>query len=62
MKGEQFIEFLKHAPFTLRRLNNPKDVAWFLASYARDAFSEWNSKRNCRPCKPSGPPWKKLWG
>jgi hypothetical protein len=36
--GEQFVEFLKRACLHAALLTNPKDVAWFLASYARDAL------------------------
>lgn len=36
--GPQFFEFLKRACLHNAPLNNPKDVAWFLASYARDAL------------------------
>lgn len=36
--GEPFIEFLKRACLHAAPLLNPKDVAWFLASYARDAL------------------------
>jgi hypothetical protein len=38
LKGEQFIEFLKRASLHAAPLADPKDVAWFLASYARDAL------------------------
>ena len=38
LKGEQFIEFVKRACLHAAPLSNPKDVAWFLASYARDAL------------------------
>ena len=37
-KGEQFIEFIKRACLHNAPLVNPRDVAWFLASYARDAL------------------------
>ncbi|MBN2580185.1 MAG: N-6 DNA methylase [Pirellulales bacterium] len=37
-KGEQFVEFLKRACLHAAPLSNPKYVAWFLASYARDAL------------------------
>ena len=36
--GEPFIEFIKRACLHAAPLTNPKDVAWFLASYARDAL------------------------
>ena len=38
LKGAQFIEFIKRACLHAAPLVNPKDVAWFLASYARDAL------------------------
>lgn len=37
-RGEQFIEFITRACLHAAPLTNPKDVAWFLASYARDAL------------------------
>lgn len=37
-KGAQFVEFIKRACLHAAPLTNPKDVAWFLASYARDAL------------------------
>ncbi|MEI8374125.1 MAG: type ISP restriction/modification enzyme [Planctomycetota bacterium] len=37
-KGPQFIEFIKRACLHSAPLTKPKDVAWFLASYARDAL------------------------
>ena len=35
--GERFVEFLRRALLHGAPLADPKDVAWFLASYARDA-------------------------
>ncbi len=35
--GERFLEYLKRVMLHNAPLNNPKDVAFFLASYARDA-------------------------
>jgi hypothetical protein len=35
--GERFVEYLKRVLLHAAPLNNPKDVAFFLASYARDA-------------------------
>ena len=35
--GERFVEYLKRVMLHNAPLNNPKDVAFFLASYARDA-------------------------
>jgi hypothetical protein len=37
MHGERFIEYLKRVMLYAAPLAEPKDVAWFLASYARDA-------------------------
>lgn len=37
--GEQFIEYLKRIMLYAAPLAKPEDVAWFLASYARDAKS-----------------------
>lgn len=38
-RGEQFIEYLKRMMLYAAPLAKPEDVAWFLASYARDAKS-----------------------
>ena len=38
VQGAQFVEFIKRACLQAAPLGNPKDVAWFLASYARDAL------------------------
>src|SRR5205823_4884928 len=35
--SERFIEYLKRVMLHKAQLSDPKDVAWFLASYARDA-------------------------
>ncbi len=35
--GERFVEYLKRVMLHAAELTEPKDVAWFLASYARDA-------------------------
>jgi hypothetical protein len=35
--GERFIEYLKRVMLSVAPLSDPKDAAWFLASYARDA-------------------------
>ncbi len=37
-QGAPFIEFMTRACLHAAPLDNPKDVAWFLASYARDAL------------------------
>jgi Type ISP C-terminal specificity domain/N-6 DNA Methylase len=44
-KGDQFIEFIRRACLHNAPLNNPKDVAWFLASYARDALFRVEQKK-----------------
>ena len=36
-RGERLLEYLKRVLLCAAPLNNPRDVAWFLASYARDA-------------------------
>ena len=38
LQGAPFFEFIKRACLHAAPLSNPKDVAWFLASYARDAL------------------------
>jgi len=38
LMGDRFVEFIKRACLHAAPLSNPKDVAWFLASYARDAL------------------------
>lgn len=37
--GQRFVEFLKRVMLHAAPLTSPQDVAWFLASYARDARS-----------------------
>ncbi len=44
--GEPFIEFIKRACLHNAPLTNPKDVAWFLASYARDALFRIEEKKH----------------
>jgi hypothetical protein len=36
-QGDRFVEYLKRVMLHAASLTQPKDVAWFLASYARDA-------------------------
>jgi hypothetical protein len=36
-QGDRFVEYLKRVMLHAAPLSDPKDVAWFLASYARDA-------------------------
>jgi hypothetical protein len=38
-EGSRFFEFLRRACLYNAPLNNPRDVAWFLASYAHDALA-----------------------
>jgi hypothetical protein len=45
LKGNQFIEFIRRACRHNAALNDPKDVAWFLASYARDALFRVEQKK-----------------
>ncbi len=42
--GERLIEYLQRVLLCAAPLNNPRDVAWFLASYARDARSRLADK------------------
>ena len=44
--GERFAEYLKRVLLAAAPLNNPKDVAFFLASYARDARARVEGKGN----------------
>jgi hypothetical protein len=44
--GERFDEYLKRVLLHAAPLNNPKDVAFFLASYARDARSRVEATRD----------------
>lgn len=44
-KGEQFVEFLKRVMLSSAPLSDPYDVAWFLASYARDARARIEAKK-----------------
>ncbi|MGD0462743.1 MAG: type ISP restriction/modification enzyme [Tepidisphaeraceae bacterium] len=44
-KGDQFIEFIRRACLHNAPLANPRDVAWFLASYARDALFRVEQKK-----------------
>ena len=45
-EGERFIEFIKRCCLHAAPLCNPKDVAWFLASYARDALYRVEQKKD----------------
>ncbi len=42
--GERLVEYLQRVMLCAASLNNPRDVAWFLASYARDARSRLADK------------------
>ena len=60
--GERLAEYLKRVLLHDAPLNNPKDVAFFLASYARDARVRVENNRKTYPhCNPSAPRWKKRW-
>lgn len=43
--GGRFFEFIARACLHAAPLNNPRDVAWFLASYARDALYRVESRK-----------------
>lgn len=43
-RGERLLEYLKRVLLCAAPLNNPRDVAWFLASYARDARARLEEK------------------
>ncbi|MFO1423951.1 MAG: type ISP restriction/modification enzyme [Candidatus Competibacteraceae bacterium] len=43
-RGERLVEYLKRVLLCAAPLNNPRDVAWFLASYARDARARLEEK------------------
>ena len=43
-QGERFVEYLKRVMIHAAPLSTPQDVAWFLASYARDAKARIEAK------------------
>ncbi len=43
-RGERLLEYLKRVLLCAAPLHNPRDVAWFLASYARDARARLEEK------------------
>jgi hypothetical protein len=45
-RGEQLAEFLKRAMLRQAELVEPKDVAWFLASYAREAKARVEARKD----------------
>ena len=59
--GERFLEYLKRVMLQAAPLAAPKDVAWFLASYARDAKARVEGVAPPGPGHACGPPWKKPW-
>ena len=61
-KGEQFIEFIKRC-LPSRRAADQSRKTWrgFWHPTPAMPFSASSNRRNCRPCKPSAPPWKKPW-
>jgi hypothetical protein len=44
LRGEQLIEYLKRVLLRPAALGRPQDVAWFLASYARDALARLSAE------------------
>ena len=54
--GERFIEYLKRVMLHAAPLTAPKDVAWFLASYARDAKARLEGIAPPGPGRPPGCP------
>jgi hypothetical protein len=42
-RGEQLVEYLKRVMLRPATVSRPRDVAWFLASYARDALARVNA-------------------
>ena len=44
-QGARFFEFIKRACLHAAPLSNAKDVAWFLASYARDALARVEARK-----------------
>jgi hypothetical protein len=45
-QGERFCEYLKRVMLSVAPLSAPQDVAWFLASYARDAKSRVENNKD----------------
>jgi hypothetical protein len=45
-RGGQFMEFIRRACLHNAPLANPRDVAWFLASYARDALARMEQQKH----------------
>jgi hypothetical protein len=45
-RGAAFVEFMKRACLHAAPLLNPKDVAWFLASYARDGLRRVEARKD----------------
>ena len=44
--GEQFCEFIRRALLANAPLSDPQDVAWFIASYARDARARVEARKD----------------
>jgi hypothetical protein len=59
--GKTFGEYLKRALTQSVALREPKDLAWFLASYARDALERVERRRTCRGSTASRRRWRKRW-
>jgi hypothetical protein len=48
--GERFTEYLKRVMLFAAPLTQPRDVAWFLASYAREARARVEQRGELPPC------------
>ncbi len=51
--GGRFIDYLKRVMLNPAKLVEPKDVAWFLASYAREAKARIETKGPAVTCRPA---------
>lgn len=61
--GERLTEYLKRVLLHAAPLDNPKDVAFFLASYPMRGTPgrAWRPPKICRNSPPSAPRWRKHW-
>jgi hypothetical protein len=59
--GERFLEYLKRVLLQAAPLAAPKELAWFLASYARGTPRPALPGPPSRPWTPCLPPWKRPW-
>ena len=51
LNGERFAEYLKRVMLSVAPLSAPEDVAWFLASYARDAKARVENNKDLSALK-----------